>query len=107
VPFKATAGLHHPIRHHDPGLAVMGHGFLNVFGAGLLAHEHGLKAADLQKILEDEMAASFVFDDNGFQWRSHRVGNDSMRKLRERRITSFGSCSFEEPLQDLGELGLL
>ena len=107
VPFKATAGLHHPIRHHDAGLGVMAHGFLNVFGAGLLAHAHGLAEADLQKILEDQAAGSLVFDDDGFQWRAHQIGNEPMRKLRERWITSFGSCSFEEPVQDLRELGLL
>ena len=38
TPLKCTAGLHHPIRHHDAGLDAMVHGFFNVFGAGILAH---------------------------------------------------------------------
>src|SRR5690625_2031956 len=33
IPFKATAGLHHPIRHYRPEMDVMMHGFLNVMAA--------------------------------------------------------------------------
>src|SRR5258708_7577368 len=54
VALKATAGLHHPLRHFDPGTKSMMHGFLNVFGAGILAHVHRLDSATTQAILDDE-----------------------------------------------------
>ena len=38
VPLKFTAGLHHPLRHLDPGLQTPMHGFVNVLAAGALAH---------------------------------------------------------------------
>src|SRR5262249_12116239 len=37
VPFKATAGLHHPLRRFDPTLRVATHGFLSLFAMGTLA----------------------------------------------------------------------
>src|SRR5262249_54443685 len=46
VPLKATAGLHHPLRHFDAGVKAKMHGFLNVFGAGALAHARRLDEAE-------------------------------------------------------------
>lgn len=41
VPFKATAGLHHPIRHHAAEVDAKMHGFINVFAAAVLAYGAG------------------------------------------------------------------
>ena len=46
IPFKATAGLHHPIRHYNDSVQTKMHGFINVFGAGILAHVHQLTPAN-------------------------------------------------------------
>ncbi|MCA9728160.1 MAG: hypothetical protein KC729_10785 [Candidatus Eisenbacteria bacterium] len=104
VPFKATAGLHHPIRHRDSSMEVLMHGFLNVFGGGLLAHEAHLDSVLLHEMIEGQDAADFEIDDAGFHWRGHTVSPSRIRTMR-RWVTSFGSCSFDEPVEDLRALG--
>lgn len=113
VPFKATAGLHHPLRCFKPltyeSDAPEGtmNGFLNVFlAAGFL--RQGYKPQIIAKILKNELAESFTFNDNGVWWqKEHFISNTQLRHLREKNIISFGSCSFEEPIADLQEIGLL
>jgi hypothetical protein len=39
LPLKATAGLHHPVRHFNVESGFVMHGFLNVVGAALMAHQ--------------------------------------------------------------------
>lgn len=107
VPLKFTAGLHHPIRHFDAGVQTHMHGFLNVFGAGVLAHARRLVEGDIRRILEDEEAKDFVFDEDGLRWKELRATLDEIRAARQSAVISFGSCSFEEPLDDLRALGLL
>ncbi len=107
VPFKATAGLHHPVRHDDAALGVKAHGFFNLFGAAVLGYAHSLTEEELLPILGDERAEDFVFDDSSFQWRGIPIYLETMQRVRERFVTSFGSCSFEEPIADLQHLGLL
>lgn len=106
VAFKATAGLHHPLRCVKPLTyernAPVGamHGFVNVFVAAALLD-------DAEAILADGDAKSFAWDDEGVTWRDRRVSNDELRVLRSSFALSFGSCSFEEPIGDLKELGWL
>jgi hypothetical protein len=106
LPLKFTAGLHHPIRRFDPGLRVTMHGFINVFGAAVLAHTRDLYEEQIQPILKDEDAHDFVFDDAGFRWKDYRVSTEEITAAR-RWVVSFGSCSFEEPVHDLRALGWL
>jgi hypothetical protein len=106
VRLKFTAGLHHPIRRFDPGIGVKMHGFVNVFGAAVLAHARGLDADQVRQILEDEDPGNLVFDDTGFRWKDHRAATAEIVAAR-RWVVSFGSCSFEEPRDDLRVLGWL
>jgi len=105
LPFKATAGLHHPIRHYDPDLDVMRHGFLNLLTAAALAIE-GCPEAELIDVVEETATDAFTIGVAGLSWRdrSVRVG-DLVRTRRE--FASYGSCSFAEPTDDLVELGLI
>ena len=107
LPLKCTAGLHHPVRHQAKEPLVMMHGFLNVFGAGLLAHAHGWDAGQLAKVIADTEARSFQFDAGEFRWRDHTVQADAVRTLRSQYLCGFGSCSFSDPRDDLQNLGLL
>ena len=106
VPMKCTAGLHHPIRHYNESVQTKMHGFLNVFGAGVMAVVNNLSVEQIQSILEDEDPANFVFDESGFQWKGLRIATPGVLHARN-QFVSFGSCSFDEPLEDLRALGLL
>ena len=107
VPLKCTAGLHHPVRRQDPDLGVPTHGFVNVFGAGLLLAGAGLNRSTVEAILLEEDPGAFAFTDQGFAWRGHALDVATLARLRERALVSFGSCSFDEPREDLRALGWL
>lgn len=111
VPFKATAGLHHPVRAEraltyaaDSPRGNM-HGFLNVFGAAALLRA-GAPAGEALALLKEERPEALGFDERGFSWNGRRLAPDALRAGRELAV-GFGSCSFREPVQDLQALGLL
>jgi hypothetical protein len=107
VPVKCTAGLHHPVRHFDEGVQAKMHGFLNVFGAGVLGQVHGLDETRLRTILEDENAANFRCDEHGFTWKDLHATTPEVAFARHEAVVSFGSCSFDEPRDDLRVVGWL
>ena len=106
VPIKFTAGLHHPIRQFRDEVKTKMHGFLNVLGAAVLAAEHQWDARQAAMMLEDEDAGSFSFTDDFFAWRDWKIDTERLQ-YRRRFVRSFGSCSFDEPREDLRALGFL
>ena len=107
VPFKATAGLHHPFRHYNAREKRMLHGFVNIFGTGVLAVRHRLDLKTAQEIVQDDDFVHFMFTPTGFGWKDLQASVADIRKARNQLYRSLGSCSFEEPLDDLRSLGLL
>jgi hypothetical protein len=112
VPFKATAGLHHPVRGEHPLTYEEGaprcamHGFLNVFTAAALARD-GMAAGELEAVLREADPGAFRFDDGGLTWRDHRVATHEIFLVRRDFARSFGSCSFQEPVDGLRSLGVI
>jgi hypothetical protein len=106
VSWKATAGLHHPLRRFRQEVGTKMHGFLNVFCGAALAFA-GRDEATLVRILNEEEAAAFRFTDDAFTWRDHRLDRASLARARAEFALSFGSCSYLEPVEDLKALGLL
>ncbi|MBC8107470.1 MAG: hypothetical protein H7Z14_12830 [Anaerolineae bacterium] len=106
VPIKFTAGLHHPIRHLNQSVQARMHGFINVFVAGVLAHVHRLDEAKLIPILNDEDSKGFQFEKDGLRYKDLGATIDQIEHAR-RQVMSFGSCSFDEPREDLRALGWL
>lgn len=112
VAFKATAGLHHPLRGEyaltydraSPRGTMFG--FLNVFLAALFLRA-GLAEDRAAALLEERDAQAIAFDAGGVSWHGHRLDAHSIDTLRERFATSFGSCSFTEPVEALTAMGLL
>jgi hypothetical protein len=107
VALKCTAGLHHPVRRFDSSVQTHMHGFVNVFVAGVLAHARRLEEGTLRRILEDEVPEHFVFDATGLRWGDQVATVEEIRAARRDSILSFGSCSFDEPRDDLRSLGWL
>ncbi len=107
VPFKATAGLHHPFRTFDDALGTHMHGFLNFFCASALASAHDLDEDGIAAVLREEDPAHFRFSSEGLEWQQLSVPNQQIEHVRSNGALSFGSCSFQEPVEDLRTLGLL
>lgn len=107
LPLKCTAGLHHPVRHQASEPPVMMHGFLNVFAAGLLAHAAAAQEPVLQACLAETDPAAFAFSAEGLTWGGHTVPAADIAAIRHQALPGFGSCSFDEPREDLQELGWL
>ncbi|MDX6351209.1 MAG: hypothetical protein QOF84_5999 [Streptomyces sp.] len=98
TPFKCTAGLHRAVRRRDPETGFEHHGFLNVLlatAAALDGDEPDAVAAVLAQRDPDRLVADYAF-----------LGPDGAAAARS-RFTSFGSCSIDEPVEDLVHLGLL
>jgi hypothetical protein len=112
VPFKATAGLHHPIRskhrltYESDSAAVKMHGFVNLCCAAALLHCGG-QASDAKILLEEENPGSWQVKEDSIGWGSFRWSAEQLREVRAKSLISFGSCSFEEPINDLEALGWL
>jgi hypothetical protein len=112
LPFKATAGLHHPWRaeYHltyapDSPVGLM-FGFLNLFLATAFLRA-GMAEADAARLLEEASPEAFQIDQDGVAWKSHRLDLKALSDARRVGIVSFGSCSFTEPIGDLEALQLL
>ncbi|MFL2944333.1 MAG: hypothetical protein ACJZ2J_03250, partial [Candidatus Poseidoniales archaeon] len=121
VPLKFTAGLHHPIRHHSSEYDTEMHGFINMFSASalattfpkpdneqekfrmfiLIAHMIDCQNEEDFEFLEDKMIWK-VRDDRDSRF---EIKNKTIEKSRQNNGISFGSCSFQEPMDDLKQLG--
>lgn len=113
VPFKATAGLHHPLRgtyrltyEPDSATGTM-HGFLNVFLAAAWAKTGTPSQVELQALLEETDPGALAWSDSSVHWRDHQLDVTALAEARTTFATSYGSCSFQEPVDDLRDLSLL
>lgn len=111
VMFKATAGLHHPLRGDfaltyaaDAPRGTM-FGFLNVFLAASFIRR-GLPMAEAALLLEERDAGAVQFSADGVQWCGHSLSVTALAEDRARFALSFGSCSFREPIDDLSALNV-
>lgn len=112
VPFKATAGLHHPVRSEHPltyaADAPRGtmNGFVNLFCAAQAIY-FGESVETAQRILEEQTPGAFSITTDSIGWRNLKWDASQVRTIRQNFFTSYGSCSFTEPMQDLEALGWL
>ena len=99
--FKATAGLHHPIRRGSE------HGFLNLLAAVTFAHGDEAGPSDLEPVLAEEDPQGFSVAADGIAVHERRAGRAEIAAARERLFAGVGSCSWREPVEDLRALGIL
>ncbi len=123
IPFKATAGLHHPLRGWQTlpdGSSVKMHGFLNVALAAAFAYGYGATAAEIATILQIDTPDALIFSAQEVICHSPLWSQEPelstvaghlpleiLANVRSRYFLGIGSCSFEEPLAALYCLGLL
>jgi hypothetical protein len=115
IAFKATAGLHHPLRSMrrltykpDSPTALM-HGFLNVFYAAVLLWHEPERRQEAAWMLNERDADSITMDEMTMTWHNSGVTLTAQQIEQARRqfCIGFGSCSFAEPIDDLRMLGWL
>ncbi|WP_088893016.1 hypothetical protein [Leptolyngbya ohadii] len=118
VPFKATAGLHHPFPGNyrltyelDSPIAPM-QGFLNVAIASAFAYSQSLTPTEIIPLLEiDSFADLLELREETLIWHSPQgkcqIDRREIQIARQQFFRSFGSCSFEEPIEDLIALDLV
>jgi len=98
VPFKATAGLHHAVRNTDHETGFEQHGFVNVLVA-VAAVLEGADAAEASVLLADR-------DGDGLAARLGALPVGLGERVRS-VFRSIGTCSIDEPVSDLTDLGLI
>ncbi len=113
VPFKATAGLHHPLlaKHrltsepNSPSAAM--HGFLNVAILAALVYWQKVTPEDALAVLKESSIEGFQFKADSIWWRDRQLNCSEIEAARQHFFRSFGSCSFQEPIDELKELKLV
>jgi hypothetical protein len=112
VPFKATAGLHHPVRAEyrltyapDSERGSM-FGFLNLFLAAAFLRAR-MDEEQAHEVLQERSPAAFRIENQSISWQGGRLDLDDLRRARQEAMISFGSCSFDEPLRELQSLQTL
>ncbi|MFP5230203.1 MAG: hypothetical protein ACLGXA_21515, partial [Acidobacteriota bacterium] len=114
VAWKATAGLHAPLRAEvrEADKTEMHHGFVNLFLAGALAF-YGADERAVANTLHVRGPKEFRFDDDVVRWEAASASatqeqvliTEQIERVRSEFAISFGSCSFDEPVEGLKFLG--
>ena len=106
IPIKFTAGLHQPFGS-NPNQVTSGtitHGYLTLFFAALMANRDSTTSPQFQErieeILQQDGSDLPQFTDSGISWLGHTLTAIEIAQLRATRVTSFGSCSFVEPIDE-------
>jgi hypothetical protein len=113
VPFKATAGLHHPLpgKHrvtYEPNSpSTVMYGFLNLAVLAALLYWQKITPQEAVEVLQNTNSNSFQFTTDVITWRGYHLNIAEIEQARQKFFRSFGSCSFQEPVDDLKELKLL
>jgi hypothetical protein len=107
VVLKATAGLHHPVRHSDAETGITMHGFLNLLAAAAFGAAHNLRPSGMERILAEEDPRAFEVSAAELRVSGQGATAAEVAAARRHLFASYGSCSWREPVADLRELGVL
>lgn len=106
LPFKATAGLHHPHPVVEPGTGFSMLGFLNLYLAAMLLADGQVGQRVATEILQNRRG-SVRLDQDSLGWSDYALGPSRIHELRRDFVRGHGSCSLKEPIEDLTGLGVL
>jgi len=106
LPFKATAGLHQPIRHLDASIDAWGHGFVNLLiAAGAAAG--GESTTTVEEIVAETDPDAFSIRPAFATWRDVSIPGNAMRRMRRDGFVAYGTSDFNEPIEALANLAFL
>jgi hypothetical protein len=113
VPFKATAGLHHPLpgkhrlTYESNSPVTMMQGFLNVAVLAALIYQQKLTPPRALELLQESSTHNLHFTSDRLFWQDYQLNIAEITSARKNFFRSFGSCSFQEPIDDLKNLHLI
>ncbi|MDH5283379.1 MAG: hypothetical protein OEW80_05800, partial [Gemmatimonadota bacterium] len=105
--FKATAGLHHPVRGSYPLTYAEGSpcatmfGYLNLVLAATLLWTGG-NAEQARAALTAGDHGRLVATDDALSWGDVSCSTGAIERTRREFMTAIGSCSFTDPLSEIG-----
>ena len=111
LPFKATAGLHHPVRGparltYEAGSACATmFGYLNLVLAAARLWSGGSEREALT-LLTADAGSGLCLDPETAHWGGLSLSAAEIARARQEFVCSIGSCSFTEPLGEIVALGL-
>jgi hypothetical protein len=106
APFKATAGLHHPVRGVHPLTYQAGSacatmfGYLNVVLAATVVW-HRRPPGDALRLLLAEDRVGLLLGEDRIRWEGLEIGVDEVGRARREFVRAIGSCSFTEPIEEI------
>ncbi|MGI9528660.1 MAG: hypothetical protein ACR2NG_03040 [Acidimicrobiia bacterium] len=106
LPFKATAGLHQPIRHFDEDAGVWRHGFVNLLMASVSCDDGAIKET-VEAIVAESDPEEFAVSASAARWQKIRLPGSAIRRSRRNGFIAFGSCDIDEPITALRDLNFL
>jgi hypothetical protein len=113
ISFKATAGLHHPLPGNyrltydlNSDRTIM-HGFLNVAILAAFIYWQKVTLQQARELLQESSSKNFQFKEDTITWHDNCLSLAEIEQTRQQFFRSFGSCSFQEPLEDLKNLKIL
>ncbi|MCE9618888.1 MAG: hypothetical protein K8R92_03150 [Planctomycetes bacterium] len=107
APMKATAGLHHPVRHMAKSVGCEQFGFFNVVVGACLRYHEMAKGEKLVQVLVEADEKQFKFGPEGLKYKDYKLSLKQIQEARKKFFRAIGSCSFEEPVEELNRLGLI
>jgi hypothetical protein len=93
--FKATAGMHSPCQYKNESVGVLEYGFLSVLQATAAASIHDATVGEVENIL------------NAVEPDFSPFTEIQLEQVRAELFNSLGTCSFDDPRNDLRKMGLL
>jgi len=107
VPFKATAGMHRALCHFNQAAGAKQFGFLNLLIGAAMIYGRKFDVEGLTQFLNVESVEDIDFSEKALSWNGVRVSTEEIMESRARFCHSYGSCSFEEPWDDLVAMELI
>ena len=105
LPFKLTAGLHHPFPNVDADTGARAHGFINVIAATGFAITHDMSRGEIEDVLLGGAQDDWIFGDQQLSFCDQVLSITQIEDARD-LFESFGACSVQDGLADLRSLGL-